>query len=181
MPSCSIAFMLGKSISRINLVKLPHYMVSGDLGYDGSAGNGETQFVTSGYSSLRDGTLRQGDPVNKEEVRLSGQFFYRLHHSQSGGLEDINGVNHLGRNDADADSHGFPANQLEESFTFSGVQFLAISHQFKPGQLGGVGQDNGAGYYRAGQGPPPDFVYAGDKLIALRLELVFVIKVRKLR
>ncbi len=71
MLSCSIAFVLSKSIAGVNLVKLLHHTVSGDLGYDRSTSNGEAQFVASGYSSLRDGTLRQGYSINNEEVRLA--------------------------------------------------------------------------------------------------------------
>ena len=44
-----------------------------------------------------------------------------------------------------------------------------------------MGQDNGTGHYRTGESPPPDFIDAGDKLIALRLELIFLIKVWWLR
>jgi hypothetical protein len=112
--------MLSKSIAGINLVKFFHHMVSGDLGYDRSTSNGETQFVTSGYSPLRDGTLRQSYSINNEEAGLFGQFFHRLHHSQLGCLEDIHGVNHLRRNDANAHSHGLLVNQGEEGFTFPG-------------------------------------------------------------
>ena len=57
--SCSVAFVVSKSVARVNLVEFFHHMVSGDLGYDRSTGNGETQFIASGYSSLRDGALRQ--------------------------------------------------------------------------------------------------------------------------
>jgi hypothetical protein len=44
-----------------------------------------------------------------------------------------------------------------------------------------VGQDNSAGYHRTRQSPPPDFIYARDKLIALEFELIFLVMVRKLR
>jgi hypothetical protein len=40
-----------------------------------------------------------------------------------------------------------------------------------------MGQDNGTGHYRAGQGSPSDFIDTGDKLIALRPKFVFVIKI----
>jgi hypothetical protein len=128
--------MQSKSIARIHYVKLSHYMVSGNLSYDRSAGNRQTQFIAPGYSSLRDGTLRQSYSVDNEEVWLSGQFFHRLHHSQPGGSKDINGVNHLRRNDADAHSHSLFANQTGQRFPLFGVQLLAISDQLKPGQIG---------------------------------------------
>jgi hypothetical protein len=173
--------MPGKSITGINLVEFFHYTVSGDLGYDGSTGNRETRFVTSGYPPLRDMTLSQGYPIYKEEAGLFGQFFHCLHHSQLGCSEDIHGVNRLRRNDAGAHGHGLLVNQVKEGFTFTGVQFFAIPNQLKPGQIGRVGQDNGAGHHRTGESTPPDFVDASDKLIALRFELIFLIEVWKLR
>jgi hypothetical protein len=113
MLSCSVAFVVSKSIVGISLVKFHHDTVSGDLGYDRSTGNGETQFVASGDSFLRYGTLRQSYPINNEEVRLLGQFFDCLQHSQLGCFEDIDGIDYLMRNDADAYSQSFPANQVE--------------------------------------------------------------------
>jgi hypothetical protein len=113
--------MLGKSIAGIDSVKFFHHTISGDLGYDRSTSNGETQFVAPGYPSLRDGALRQSYSIDNEEVRLFGQFFHRLYHCQLGGLEDINGVNHLRRNDANAYSHRLPVNQVEEGLPLSGV------------------------------------------------------------
>jgi hypothetical protein len=61
------------------------------------------------------------------------------------------------------------------------VQFLAVPDQLEPGQTGRIGQDNGASHNRAGQGPPPDLVNACDKFIALRVELVLVVKVWQMR
>jgi hypothetical protein len=87
----------------------------------------------------------------------------------------------LRRNDADAHSHGLFANQTGQRFPLFGVQLLAIPNQPEPGHIGGVGQDNSAGYYGASQSPPPDLIYASDKLIALGFELIFFIMVRKLR
>jgi len=113
--------MLGKSIAGVNLVEFLHDTVSGDLGYDRSTGNGQTQFVTSSYPSLRDSTLRQGYPVDNQEVRLLGQFFHRLHHSELGGLKDIDRVNHFRGNDANADSQSFLVNQIEQGFPFLGI------------------------------------------------------------
>jgi hypothetical protein len=106
MSSCSIAFVLSKSIAGISLVKFLHHAVSGDLGYDRGTGNRETRFITSGYPSLRDGTLRQAQPVDKEEAGLLGQLFHR---------------HHLRGDDADAHSYSFPVNQVEEGLTFPGV------------------------------------------------------------
>jgi hypothetical protein len=124
----SIAFMFCEVIFGVLLMILFHHSVSGDLGYDRSAGNGEAQLVASGYSSLWNGTLGQSYPVNDEEVWLPGQPFHRLRHSQLGGFEDIDGVNHLGRNDANADSQSFLVNQVEQGFPSLGVQFLAVSN-----------------------------------------------------
>ena len=44
-----------------------------------------------------------------------------------------------------------------------------------------MGQDDGAGDYRTGESPPPNFIDASDKLIALRFKLIFLIEVWKLR
>jgi hypothetical protein len=44
-----------------------------------------------------------------------------------------------------------------------------------------MGQDNGAGHYRAGESSSPDFIDASDKLVALRFKLIFLVKVGKLR
>ncbi len=179
VPSCPIAFVLSKSIAGISLVEFPHHTISGDLGYDRSTGNGETQFIASGYSSLRDGTLRQGDSVNKEEARLSGQLFHCLHHRELGGLEDIHGVNHLRSSDTNAHGQSFLHDEVEESLTFLMVQVLAIPDQLEPSQTGWTWQDDGAGHYRACEGSPPHLIDSGDKLIALRLKLVFLIEVWK--
>jgi hypothetical protein len=115
---CAVAFVASKSVAGIKSVKFHHDTVSGDLGYDRSTGNGETQFVASGYSPLRYGTLRQGYSINNEEVRSFGQFFHCLHHSQLGRFEDVDGVDYLMGNDADAYSHSLFANKLEERFSF---------------------------------------------------------------
>ena len=96
---------MGKSVTRVDLVKFLHYVVSGDLGHDGSTGDGETKLVASGYSSLGNRALKQGYPIDQEECRLREQVFYRLHHSQLGCLEDIHGVNYLRGNDANTHGH----------------------------------------------------------------------------
>jgi hypothetical protein len=129
--------VLSKSVAGINLVKFLHHAVSGDLGYDRSTGNGETQSVASGYSSLRDGALRQGYSINKEEVGLFGQFFHRLHHGQSGCLQDIDGVDDTRGNDANAHGHGLSANQVKKRFTFSGVNSLLSRTISNQGRLAG--------------------------------------------
>jgi hypothetical protein len=169
--------MLGKSIAGIDLIKFLHHTVSGNLGYDRSTGNGETQLIASGYSSLRDGTLGQCHSINQKKAGLSGQFFHRVHHSQFGGLKDIHRVNHLRRDDANANSHTFIRDEVKENLALLVVQILTVPDKLEPSQTGWMGQANGAGHNRPGQSTPPDFVNASHKVIALRFELDLVVKV----
>jgi hypothetical protein len=113
--------MLGKSITGISFVKFLHHAVSGNLGYDRGTGNGKTDFVTSGYPSLGYGALRQTYSVNEQEVWLFGQPFHRLHHSHSGCLQDINGINNLRGSDADTYGNSLLIDQVKKRFTLSGV------------------------------------------------------------
>jgi hypothetical protein len=68
----AVALVTSQAITGVMSVKLDHDTVTGDLGDNRSAGDGEAQLVTSGYPLLRDGELGKGQPVYEQKVGRAG-------------------------------------------------------------------------------------------------------------
>ena len=75
---------------------------------------------------------------------------------------------------ANAYRYGYLVNVRKQDLALGRAQQFAVPHFVHPGSVNLVGQDNGSRYHRAGQRASADFVYAGNKPVALRLEYFFL-------
>jgi len=69
MLSGAVSFVLGEIVARMVTGIGHHHPVTGDLGHDGSGGNGKAKAITLYYAGLGNIDLRKGQVINEEKVR----------------------------------------------------------------------------------------------------------------
>ena len=112
--------MASQTIAGIDSIQLNHITVSGYFGNDGSAGNGEGKLVTMNYAPLREGNLRQGQGIDKEEIGRDGELFNCQAHCLASGFDDAIGINFLRGNHAHPYGYSPSLNLFKEGFPLFG-------------------------------------------------------------
>ena len=90
-----ISFVLGKAVTRVKLVQLPHDVVAGDLGQDTGRGDRVTFAIALNQRCMRVRQPADSKPINQRMLGLGLQLVERHVHGPPCGLADVDLINHL--------------------------------------------------------------------------------------
>lgn len=170
MRGAAIALVCGKSVSRIVQIQFAHQAVAGNLGNDRGGGDRKAEGIPLFDGLLGDGGFNGADAVDQQEIGNGGKLRDRLQHGLPCGLQDIDPVDHLGPDDADADRRGLLHDQVEQAFPCLRGQLFGVVNL---GQAQSLRQDDGSRYHRAGQGAAAGLVDTGNRPVSTALGLLF--------
>ncbi len=100
--------------------------------------------------------------VDQDEVGGRVQRVDSAPHGKHGRLEDINGIDHLFLDHAEADAYGFGPDRQVELFPPPRAQGLGVFH---PLDHAACGKDHGGGHDRPRQRPASDLINTRNKLM----------------
>ena len=106
MEGSAVALVPMELIGGIDVVVEAHEPIAYDFGHDGGTTDRIAAPVSThnGPARHRDGRRRLA--VYEEQLRLARQILYRLLHGQEGRVEDIEAIDLIGTDNADADVRG---------------------------------------------------------------------------
>jgi hypothetical protein len=175
---CTVAFVSGEAIARIETIHLCHKSVPGDLGHDGGAGDGKALAVPSFEALLREGQGGESDAVDEEEGWKRGKLTYRFDHSLASCGHDPLGIDNLDRGCSDAYSDGLLLNQVGKGFSPLRGKLLTVPHQGEPGRAKGGREDHRCRHNRPCQRTTPHLVDAGNEPVTVAPKLLLLSEVR---
>jgi hypothetical protein len=122
-----VAFMLGKTILRIEPVALEHDAVTLDLGNDAGRRDAEAYAITANQRGLRAWETRDGKAIDESVGRARRKLFDHCTHARVRCTEDIQAVDFLrGDGDGGPANIGIRRDLGVESFSGFGGEFFGV-------------------------------------------------------
>jgi hypothetical protein len=131
---------------------------SRDLGDDRGGGDAGAARVAVDEVPLRTGEVAERDEVGDDQVGRDGEPRERVGHREARGLQDVDPVDRLVIDDADADGDGALADDVEQRLALSRAQELRVG---EPPDAAVRPDDDGGGDDRPGERAAPRLVDAG--------------------
>ncbi len=156
----AVSFVSGKAVFGINKIVGAHQAITGHFGDNGCGGNRDRMRVAlhERFAAFARKDAK-GEAVYEDEIGKGINLKKSLAHCFMRRLQNVDAVNHVGFNAAEADGKGFGPDTHFRSFPLSGRQLFGVPNavQRKPRR-----QDDAGRQDRAGQRPASDFVNPGD-------------------
>ncbi len=155
----AVPFVPAEPVLREGVIICLHDLITGNLGEDGSSGDGEAKTIARRDDTMRDGAAGGLIAVDQDKIRRRIKSIDGLPHGQECRAKDIDRIDDLLLDHAEPEGQGVCPDGLVESFPPACAEPLGI---IDPDDDTGCRKDDGGGNHRAGEAPAPGFIDSGD-------------------